>query len=49
MFAFELLPPGGGFLLRLESTIVVCFEWVTANPVWTVLRLEKQRLVVEVK
>jgi hypothetical protein len=24
---------GGGFLYRVESRPVVCFEWVTANPV----------------
>jgi hypothetical protein len=33
-------PRGEGFLLRLESTTVVCFVGVTAIPVSEVLRLE---------
>ena len=33
-------PRGGVFLLRLESTTVVCFVGVTAIPVSEVLRLE---------
>jgi hypothetical protein len=36
----DATPPGGGFLLRLESTTVVCFVGVTGNPVSDVLRLE---------
>ena len=43
----KVVPPRGGvFLLRLESTTVVCFVRVTAIPVSAVLRLEVQWLVV---
>ena len=41
-------PPGGGFLLRLESTTVVCFVGVTANSVSGVLRLELPWLAASV-
>ena len=36
----DATPPGGAFLLRLESTTAVCFVGVTAIPVSEVLRLK---------
>ena len=49
LFVGELAaPPGGVFLLRLESTAVVCFLGVTAIPVSGVLRLESWRLVATI-